>query len=112
MSVVRFTKEKTPVYKFLSSHAVAAMQINDTFVPDDERIDLIDFIERGIMPEETTRLAAVLEDSLHKTVSFSFGAGGVDESSRMIRWIYNYAPIECWGSRGKMLNWSKKVKNS
>jgi hypothetical protein len=71
-------------------------------VPEHMREGVKIYIERGIPPGDF--LTAVIQNDLKEA------CGRADEINarriwHIVNFFYNYAPIDCWGSPGKMAAW-------
>jgi hypothetical protein len=74
-------------------------------IPDYMADGLIRYVEDGIPPGDF--LTAVLENDLSEAI------GRADEANikvipAYVFWLYNYAPIGCWGSKAKVKSWMKR----
>jgi len=74
-------------------------------IPERMRGGITRYVERGIRPGGF--LTAVICNDL------SWAAGSADATNRLLLWdyvkfFYNYAPHECWGSPEKFQAWLKE----
>jgi hypothetical protein len=77
-------------------------------IPEHMRESLKNYIEHGIQPGHF--ITAVLSNDLKGAIS---RADSINQLALAdyIRWLYNYAPQECWGSGAHVVDWIKKRKN-
>lgn len=52
-------------------------------------------------------LTAVLSNNLNASFTCADDVN-IEAIGPLIRWVYNYAPGECWGSKGKVMAWLSK----
>ena len=74
----------------------------DTYIPDRMMPGLERYINEGIMPGHF--LTAVLENDLAE----AFGRADTENLKNMrayVGYLYNEAPIDCWGSPAKVREW-------
>lgn len=74
-------------------------------IPDYMRGGLADYILHGLPPGDF--LQAVISNDLKEAV------GRADETNQRclpeyIKFLYNHAPIGCWGGRAEMVDWCKR----
>jgi len=78
---------------------------NLELLPEHIRGGVKRYVEEGIEPGGFLR--AVISNDL----SGAFGKADSINSANLeniIKWFYNYAPSQCWGSPEKMVKWMKK----
>ena len=77
-------------------------------IPDYMRGGLIRYVLHGISPGGF--LSAVLSNDLREAV------GRADETNQQalvhyVRFLYNYAPVGCWGSAKRFEEWPAEVRS-
>ena len=78
-------------------------------LPEGLRGSMQRYIEDGIQPGHF--LTAVLENDLFAAVSRADGTNS-KLLPEIVRWIYNEAPMSCWGSEAKVIAWANAVRSN
>jgi hypothetical protein len=76
-------------------------------VADNLRGGLVLYLERGILPGDF--LTACLENNLSEAMGKA-STRSWDYIYNVINFLYNYAPIACWGSQEKVDKWIEKFR--
>lgn len=91
----------------LSEHAIHAMGVWDTFIPQHLQQSVIAYIEQGHGVDSF--LAAIICNDLQKTVA-NCHAGLLVCIPPIARWFFNHAPINCHGDENKYYGWMDSFK--
>lgn len=80
-------------------------KFRDFFIPGYMHDSIEEYVQLGVKPGDF--LCAVISNNLKEAVMYADDIN-LSNLPAYVNYFYNYAPLECWGSRIEMERWIKK----